>query len=357
MSDDDNELHDAPPCDECGSDEGALWCETCSTVLCLQCGAPTGKHAKHALGTIGASEDPYDYEDGAAGESDFGVAGDDGVPHRPTGVIQELITEEQAYHIVEMMESNAHISCRKLLLPRAQECLKRLLRQRQLPAPVSEACYGAGEPVRLSEEQWASLACNSYVVIDNFVPREVALEARQQTLELMHGGALTAYKNPMDVGRDDSVRSDLRLFLKANDQASPAAAGPLAEMVLRLEQLREALHEGIKLTGEQHEYQLAYYGAEGQHYKKHRDGFPNDGSRHLRGQVGRRITCTVYMNQFDSSHGGKLRIYVPDAGFNGESEVDIEPIAGRAVLFLSGAMDHEVLPSFAPRCAIAAWYS
>ncbi len=50
--------------------------------------------------------------------------------------------------------------------------------------------------------------------------------------------------------------------------------------------IQEELAEGIALTGEQHEMQLAYYGTHGERYSKHRDGFPNDGSKQLTQQPG-----------------------------------------------------------------------
>lgn len=39
----------------------------------------------------------------------------------------------------------------------------------------------------------------------------------------------------------------------------------------------------------------------------------------------------------------------------GEAVVDIEPLAGRLVLMLSGAVDHAVLPSLEKRVALTAW--
>lgn len=347
MADDD--VVEVPPCDECESDHGRFWCDKCNVVLCENCGGPEGKHKKHPVGTIGASDDPYNYggDEGAHG------GGESGDP----GVITEYISEEQAYHLVEMMECNSHIACRKLFKPMARNALQSVLRTRREPSAVTTASFGSDEPVRLSPEQWAAFANFSYVVIDDFIPQAVAFAARDQTLQLTEQGLLTAYKNPMDVGRDDSVRSDLRAFIDGTASETIVKGGPLEILVSRLDQLNEALHEGITLTGEKHEYQLAYYGCEGQHYGKHRDAFPNDGSKHMTGQVGRRVTCTLYMNDYDDRNGGKLRIFVPTPGFDGEEVVEVAPVAGRAVLFLSGAMDHEVLPSFAPRCAIAAWYS
>ena len=38
-----------------------------------------------------------------------------------------------------------------------------------------------------------------------------------------------------------------------------------------------------------------------------------------------------------------------------EAVVDVAPLAGRLVLFLSGAVEHAVLPNFSQRVALTAW--
>lgn len=35
--------------------------------------------------------------------------------------------------------------------------------------------------------------------------------------------------------------------------------------------------------------------------------------------------------------------------------MDVAPLAGRLVLFLSGAVEHAVLPNFAQRVALTSW--
>lgn len=94
----------------------------------------------------------------------------------------------------------------------------------------------------------------------------------------------------------------------------------------------------------------------------------------------RKVTAILYINNIEwkREYGGCLRIYlrqplnsnhciinnndnnleINDCKKENEEEfIDIEPIAGRLVIFLSGAMDHEVLPvGDVPRLAITTWY-
>lgn len=55
-----------------------------------------------------------------------------------------------------------------------------------------------------------------------------------------------------------------------------------------------------------------------------------------------------------------MRVCRPQTGIhiqevNGERVLDIAPVSGRLVVFLSGAIDHAVLPSHNPRVALTAW--
>lgn len=64
----------------------------------------------------------------------------------------------------------------------------------------------------------------------------------------------------------------------------------------------------------------------------------------------------IYLNPADwdaSALGGCLRVFRPAC--LGGGSVDVEPLPGRLVVFLSGAIDHEVLPSFGLRVAISSW--
>jgi SM-20-related protein len=89
--------------------------------------------------------------------------------------------------------------------------------------------------------------------------------------------------------------------------------------------------------------QLAWYPGDGALYARHVDAFP--------GQSNRRVTAIYYLNpDWVPAHGGLLRLY-PEGG-----PVEVEPTLDRLVVFLSERIEHEVLPSHAPRLALTAWF-
>ena len=112
-------------------------------------------------------------------------------------------------------------------------------------------------------------------------------------------------------------------------------------------------------------------------YERHRDGFPSagdeedDGSADEASPMWRRVTSILYLNEsnWPSADGGALRVYHPqkpsdntDAVGSGDSDrdsqcVDVYPQGGRLVVFMAGAVEHEVLPAYAARVALTAWFS
>ena len=75
---------------------------------------------------------------------------------------------------------------------------------------------------------------------------------------------------------------------------------------------------------------------------RHRDAFP--------GGDNRRVTAILYLNpDWQPEHGGQLRLHL-------DPPRDVEPFSERLVVFLSDRVEHEVLPAFADRWAITAWY-
>lgn len=99
--------------------------------------------------------------------------------------------------------------------------------------------------------------------------------------------------------------------------------------------------------------QLGYYpGGTGARYRPHLDRWANEVSNR------RELTFLVYVNVgWDASKdGGMLRLH-PDPNNPGTDTVDVEPIAGRIVIFESGKQMHEVCESIhgADRLALTLW--
>jgi SM-20-related protein len=91
------------------------------------------------------------------------------------------------------------------------------------------------------------------------------------------------------------------------------------------------------------EFHYAYY-EQSSFYKRHLDQFHQD--------RGRKFSLVVYLNEnWLRTDGGKLSLYL-----EGEKEIEVLPISGRAVCFKSDELEHEVHPSLSrPRLSIAGW--
>ena len=62
-------------------------------------------------------------------------------------------------------------------------------------------------------------------------------------------------------------------------------------------------------------------------------------------------TAICYLNpSWSPQAGGVLRL------FGAGVPLEVEPVSGRLVVFLSERVEHEVLATFAPRYAVTAWY-
>jgi SM-20-related protein len=157
---------------------------------------------------------------------------------------------------------------------------------------------------------------------------------------LVRAGAL----RPAGVSRGAHHRVDMETRGDAIAWLTPETAGPaVARLLATFDALREALNREAYLGLHRTEVQLARYPGEGAGYRRHRDAFP--------GRSNRRVTALYYLNRaWQPAHGGLLRCH-----FDG-GPLDIEPVADRLVCFLSERVEHEVLPAFAPRLAVTAWF-
>lgn len=194
--------------------------------------------------------------------------------------------------------------------------------------------------VGLTEADIVALGERGVIVRDGLLGAAPALGLHRELEALARAGRL----RPAGVSRGASYRVDTDTRGDEIAWLAPGEAPPaLGLLCASFAALREALNREAYLGLDRTELQLARYPGGGARYRRHRDAFP--------GHSNRRVTATYYANpRWHPDDGGFLRLYLADGS------VDVEPILDRLVLFLSERVEHEVLPSFAPRLAVTAWF-
>ncbi|KAG0351837.1 2OG-Fe(II) oxygenase superfamily-domain-containing protein [Gamsiella multidivaricata] len=196
-----------------------------------------------------------------------------------------------------------------------------------------------------------------YTVLDNVIDQSVIQSVRDWGTHMFKAGQMDKASGKHNIEedpfREGSARGDYTIWVSPGSkflEQSPA----LNQCVDWFsKQLHVDLAKLVHLHG-QAEYQLAYYPPDSSHYERHRDSFPTN-DRDDRDQ--RRVTAIVYFNpDWTEGDGGELRIFDKGMSDEEEKQIDVAPKAGRCVLFLSGVMDHAVLPSFKERIALTSWY-
>lgn len=183
-----------------------------------------------------------------------------------------------------------------------------------------------------------------WVVMDNFFPRKFYSPLLKELREILDHGQF----RHAGVGKGESfaikpeIRSD-KVFWLDEQQLSPMQEKYWDIM----DKLRIQINQRCFLGLRSFESHFAMY-PPGSFYLRHLDQFQ---------QVAyRMVTVILYLNEdWIDEDGGALRIYHPDE--NGiEKGIDIYPLAGRLVCFLSGELPHEVLPTRRERVSITGWF-
>ena len=137
--------------------------------------------------------------------------------------------------------------------------------------------------------------------------------------------------------RRDHIRGDFTSWL------SEPLLPPERTLLERLEDLRLQLNREAFLGLLELELHYAKYPA-GAAYSRHVD--------QPQGSTQRKLSLVLYLNPaWQSTDGGVLRIHAADDRF-----VDVEPIAGRLVCFLTSGREHEVLRAECERLSISGWF-
>lgn len=197
------------------------------------------------------------------------------------------------------------------------------------------------------------IANQGYCVIDNFLDHTVIGALASETEALKLANAMTQ----AGVGREQlainkSIRGDSIYWLDENN-ATAAQKIYLQQM----DRLRSSLNQHLYLGLFGLECHLAAYPA-GTFYKKHLDRFASNEPNQSQRQSQRKISCIVYLNKsWKNEDGGQLRFYLNETDeYSNEKSIDILPIAGRAVIFLSDTFYHEVLPANRERISLTGWF-
>jgi len=204
------------------------------------------------------------------------------------------------------------------------------------------------------QEQLDQITDYGYCVMDDFI-RPSVIAALANEIAVLNNRALLRIAN---TGRaQTAVNTKLRgdsIYWLNEDDASPAQQTYFTKMELLRNGLNRHLYLGLDIL----ESHLALYPI-GAGYQKHLDRFKvNDNS--LLPQ--RQISCILYLNKdWMIEDGGYLRLYLnavtaQDGMITEASELDIAPIGGRLVMFLSDTFYHEVLPASRDRMSLTAWF-
>ncbi|CAO3573588.1 unnamed protein product [Mortierella alpina] len=196
-----------------------------------------------------------------------------------------------------------------------------------------------------------------YTVLESAIDSSVIQAVREWGTHMFNAGQMDKasgkHNAEEDPFREGNARGDYTIWVSPGSEFLEQSAALNRCVDWFSKELHEDLAKVVHLHG-QAEYQLAYYPPDSSHYERHRDSFPTS-DREDRDQ--RRVTAIVYFNpDWKQGDGGELRIFDKGMGDEPEKQIDVAPMAGRCVVFLSGVMDHAVLPAFNERIALTSWY-
>ncbi|PSF06991.1 2OG-Fe(II) oxygenase [Marinobacter halophilus] len=187
----------------------------------------------------------------------------------------------------------------------------------------------------LAEQAWLSLDLSARL------PAGLLAALRNEVTILHKSEAMSraGIGRGADLVKDSSVRRDKIAWLEGFSE-------PQACLFSFLDQLRKGLNQRLFLGLKRFEAHYATYQS-GDFYRRHVDSF--------RGRASRMISLVLYLNEdWGLEDGGELQLF--SSGNECSPAGLVRPEAGRAVLFLSEEVPHEVLPANRTRYSIACWF-
>ena len=193
------------------------------------------------------------------------------------------------------------------------------------------------------EQLLEGIANNGYAIIEHFLPPETIAALGNDAKKLQEIGEMrrASIGHNSAATADDSIRGDYIHWL---EETTISVAQ--REYLQRMEELRTSLNQSFYLGLFELESHFAIY-PPGAVYKKHLDQFQDNPHR--------QVSCVLYLNQhWQHEDGGQLRLYLD--GENPTPCLDVEPIGGTMIAFLSGRFWHEVLPAKRERMSLTGWF-
>ena len=183
----------------------------------------------------------------------------------------------------------------------------------------------------------------SYVIIDDFVDEEFRRALLAEQNELVRQGKFR--HAAVGKGGQKQVRTEIRsdeVYWMDADELSPLQKTYWE----KVDEIRKVLNQRCFLGLRSFEGHFAKYPV-GSFYKRHLDQF--------HAVPHRVVTVILYLNEsWTAEDEGALRMYFPQEDGTEQIE-DVLPLGGRLVVFLSGEIPHEVLPTKKERISITGW--
>jgi len=195
----------------------------------------------------------------------------------------------------------------------------------------------------ISERIASEIYDKSYAIIDDFISEELRVSLLKEQTELLEAGKFRIAA--VGKGEKKQVRTEIR-----NDQVLWIDSDNLNKFErqywAKVEEIRKAINQRCYLGLKSFEAHFARYTI-GSFYVRHMDQFQQ--------VLYRLVTVIIYLNDsWEEEDEGMLRMYLPQED-GSEKILDVLPKGGRLVVFMSGEIPHEVMPTKKERISITGW--
>lgn len=198
-----------------------------------------------------------------------------------------------------------------------------------------------------------ALSEHQLCIIDHCLPeatisalRHLAIQRDQQGQMHQAGTSKAAITNPQ-------VRGDRIAWLEADDP-DPALQAYFSLMA----EVQQMANRHLMMGLDSYETHFALYPAGSHGYATHIDQFRQQ-DMHTQSNI-RSLTAIIYLNEhWPADAGGALRLYLDEHTQTPAADarhLDILPVGGRMVLFLSARYWHQVLPASQARVSVTGWF-